>query len=50
MKDKEIKVSFAEIKLKSDFGSLVAGKYQDKQLHKFISRAIDDLRINPVIF
>ena len=39
---KEISVAFVSEKLKSDFEKL-----NDKQLYKFIKRAIDDLKQNP---
>lgn len=47
MNNKELKVSFISQKLKEEFNSLVSGKFEDKKLHDFIDRAIDDLEKNP---
>jgi len=44
---REIFVAFINEKLKSNFKKLVKGKFEDKQLFKFINRAIDDLKKNP---
>ena len=45
---KEISVSFISKKLKDEFVSLKDNKFEDKQLYDFISRAIDDLKKNPM--
>jgi Txe/YoeB family toxin of Txe-Axe toxin-antitoxin module len=45
-KVKESQVAFADLKIKKDFESLKKGKFQDKQLYKFIERAISDLKTN----
>jgi len=44
---KEISVAFASVKLTEEFEGLSNNKFEDKQLHKFISRAFDDLKQNP---
>ena len=44
---KEIYVAFISKKLKEEFEALKEGKFQDKELYKFINRAIDDLKISP---
>tara|TARA_Y100000310_G_scaffold237519_2_gene240810 strand:- start:1106 stop:1438 length:333 start_codon:yes stop_codon:yes gene_type:complete len=44
---KEILVSFISNKLKSEYESLNSGKFENKELHKFILRAIRDLKKNP---
>ncbi len=41
------KVAFADEKLKEDFEKLANGKFEEKQLYKFINRAINDLKENP---
>ena len=41
---KRISVAFISKKLKNEFESLKDSKVEDKQLYKFILRAIDDLR------
>ncbi|MBT3406233.1 type II toxin-antitoxin system RelE/ParE family toxin [Candidatus Woesearchaeota archaeon] len=40
-------VTFISNKLKIEFEHLKLGKFEDKQLYKFIDRAIDDLKQNP---
>ena len=45
---KEILVSFVSKKLKDEYVSLKDSKFEDKQLYEFISRAIDDLKKNPM--
>ena len=40
-------VTFISNKLKVGFEHLKQGKFEDKQLYKFIDRAIDDLKQNP---
>ncbi|MBI2129496.1 type II toxin-antitoxin system YoeB family toxin [Candidatus Woesearchaeota archaeon] len=44
---KEILVAFISQKLKEEFESLTDGKFEDKQLYKFICRAIEDIKLNP---
>ncbi len=44
---KPIYVSFCEKKIENSYESLKQGKFQDKQLYKFIERAIKDLKQNP---
>jgi Txe/YoeB family toxin of Txe-Axe toxin-antitoxin module len=46
--NKEIYVAFISKKLKKEFESLKDGKFEDKTLYKFIDRAIDDLKLNPL--
>ena len=43
---KSIYVSFGEKKAEQNFEALKEGKFQDKQLHSFISRAISDMKKN----
>ena len=45
--NKEIYVAFISEKLKEEFESLKEGKFEDKELYRFIIRAIDDLKKNP---
>ena len=45
---KDILVSFISRKLKDEYVSLKESKFEDKQLYDFISRAIDDLKKNPM--
>lgn len=45
---KEILVSFISKKLKDEFVSLKNSKFEDEQLYAFISRAINDLKKNPM--
>ena len=44
---REISVAFVSRKLKEEFEALEDSKFEDKQLYKFILRAIDDLKQNP---
>ena len=44
---KEISVAFISKKLKEDFESLKEGKFEDKELYKYIDRALDDMKQNP---
>ena len=44
---KEIYVAFIPEKIKKQFEKLNLGKFENKQLYKFIQRAIDDLKQNP---
>ena len=48
MNENKIFVAFITHKLKKEFESLKEGKVEDKNLHKFITRAIDDLKDNPM--
>lgn len=48
MKDKPIYVSFANSRLEEKFEKLKEGKFEDKQLHQSIQRAIEDLKKNPM--
>lgn len=48
MKDKNILVSFISKKVKEDFDSLKEKKTEDKKLYEFISRAIMDLKNDPL--
>ena len=41
-------VTFIDKKTEDKFESLKEGKYEDKQLYKFIDRAIEDLKVNIV--
>jgi Txe/YoeB family toxin of Txe-Axe toxin-antitoxin module len=43
--NRKVFVAFSDEKLKKDFEKL---KEEDPRLHKFISRAIDDLKENPL--
>ncbi len=45
--NKEIHVAFISENLKGQFDSLNKSKFEGKQLHKFITGAIDDMKINP---
>ena len=40
----ETNVAFINKKLKEQFETLKAGKFEDKQLYKFIDRALDDIK------
>jgi len=44
--NKEIYVAFISKKLKEEFESLKEGKFENKELYKFINRALDDLKKN----
>lgn len=44
---KPIYVTFGEKKTEEEFELLKEGKFQDKQLYRFIERAINDLKNNP---
>ena len=44
---KPIYVTFGEKKIEREFEILKKGKFQDKQLYEFISRAINDIKLNP---
>lgn len=47
MNTKSIFVAFGEKRIENDFELLQKGKFEDKQLYAFISRAINDLKLNP---
>ncbi len=40
-------VAFVSQKLKEQFEALKEGKFEEKELHQFIDRAIDDLKQKP---
>lgn len=42
-------VAFADKKIKDSFDKLKKGKFEDKELYKFINRALDDLKNNPFV-
>lgn len=44
---KEILVAFINKKIKEDLELLKKGKFEDKELFKFIDRAMDDLKKDP---
>ena len=44
---KIISVAFISQKIKKEFEDLEKGKFEDKKLFEFISRAINDLKNNP---
>ena len=44
---KQIHVAFITQKLKEQFQYLKEGKFEDRQLYKFINKAVDDLKQNP---
>ncbi len=44
--NKIICVIFCDKKLETDFEALKLGKFEDKQLHKWISNAIQNLKVN----
>ena len=44
---KEFDVNFANQNIKDAYLKLASGKYHDKELHKAISNAIENLKINP---
>src|SRR3989344_233668 len=45
--NREIDVWFGDEKIKHAYQALKEGKYEDQELYKFISSAIDDLRKDP---
>ncbi len=45
--NKEISVVFISQKLKQEFEALKEGKFEDKELCKFVDQAINDLKANP---
>jgi len=48
MSDKQIKITFGDKKIETEFESLKEGKFEDKELYKFIDRAINDLKVSPM--
>jgi len=46
---RQIKVAFVDDKIKSIYDKLLVGTSEERELHKFISRAISDLKLNPFI-
>ena len=44
---RKIIVIFVDEKTKDAYDNLKAGKFEDRQLHEFIGRALDDLKKNP---
>jgi len=48
MKEQRIKrIGFAEPSIKKAFNDLEKGKHEDKELFRFLQRAIEDLKSNP---
>ena len=47
MNKKPVYVTFGEKKIEDEFEKLKEGKFQNKQLHEFIERAIKDMKNNP---
>ena len=45
--NRDISVAFITPRLKQEWEALKDRKFEDKQLYKFIDRAIDDLKANP---
>ena len=45
--NREIEVWFGDEKAKEAYESLKTGKYEDRELYEFISRAIEDLKKDP---
>lgn len=45
---KPIYVAFAEKKLENDYNLLKGGRFEDKQLYRFIERAVADLKMDPM--
>jgi Txe/YoeB family toxin of Txe-Axe toxin-antitoxin module len=48
MNNKPVYVSFANKKIEQNFERLKEEKFEDKQLYRFIQRAIDDLKKDPM--
>ena len=48
MKERIKEVAFADTGLKEAYKKLQEGKFEDKELYAFITRAIEDLRKNPL--
>lgn len=47
--NREKVVVFCEISLKKSYEELKSGKFEDKQLYEFLTRAINDLKLNPFV-
>ena len=47
MEGREFYVAFIDEKIDGTYRKLKRGKFEDKQLYKVITRAIDDLKENP---
>ena len=45
-KEMETNVAFINQRLKEQFETLKEGRFEDKQLYKFIDRALDDIKSN----
>lgn len=45
--NRKVFVIFADEKTKEAYDNLKAGKFEDRELYKFIGRALDDLKKNP---
>ena len=48
-KMKTIKVGFLDEKIKNLFEKLKNGKFEDRELHKFLERAFEDIKKDPEI-
>ncbi len=48
MEERIKEVTFIEQKLKTDYESLAEGAFEDRELFEFITRAKNDLLINPL--
>jgi len=48
MNDRSIEIVFVEERIEREFEKLKNGKSEEKQLYKFISRAMNDLKQNPM--
>ena len=44
---RRVSVVFIDSKIKQEFNSLKSGKFENKKLYEFISRALNDLKENP---
>lgn len=44
---KEISVAFINQKLKEEFDILAQGKFEDKKLHEYINKVMDNLKKDP---
>lgn len=49
MQNRINKIAFADQSVKTAFDNLNSGKFEDKQLHAYLERAIMDLKENPRI-
>jgi len=48
MKGRIKEVAFADKKLEGAYKNLLEGKFEDRQLHSWLTRAMEDLRSNPM--